>query len=271
MIGIRPFRCTGFIAIGILAVISFIMSRLEAAPVAGEFEQANKLYEQGRFKEAAVAYERLVEHGVEAPALYFNLGNAWYKAGQNGRAVAAYLRAERLAPRDPAIRFNLDFVRRNVTGQSASVPFWQRWLRRLSLNEWAMAASAALWVWLLLLAVREFRPNWQPMLRGYPMAAGIVTASAALALLTAIYDRTETKTAVVVVSEAPIRYGPLEESQTYYKLRDGSEVRVLDEKINSPTETWVQIEDTGGRPGWVKKDQLLNVFSQPTRKPSPLS
>src|SRR5206468_2741332 len=111
----------------------------------------------GKFKEAIPAYEHLIDSSVQSPTIYFNLGNAWYKVGQPGRAVAAYLRAERLAPRDPSVRFNLDFVRRQVSPQRAAVPFWQRTLRRLSLNEWAMGASAALWVWLLLLAAREFR------------------------------------------------------------------------------------------------------------------
>src|SRR5438046_9782179 len=92
---------------------------LPAAPPNAEFEQANKLYEQGKFKEAAAAYQSLTDHGVEAPAVYFNLGNAWYKAGQNGLAVAAYLRAERLAPRDPSDRFTFYFVRHKFNGTGA--------------------------------------------------------------------------------------------------------------------------------------------------------
>ena len=87
---------------------------LPAAPPNAEFEQANKLYEQGKFKEAAAAYQTLIDRGAESPTIYYNLGNAWYKAGQNGRAVAAYLHTERLAPRDPNVRFNLNFVRNKV-------------------------------------------------------------------------------------------------------------------------------------------------------------
>ena len=101
----------------LLAVLLLMPREAVAAVAANEFEQANKLYEQGKFKDAAAVYERLIKQGIESPAIFFNLGNAWYKAGQNGLAVAAYLRAERLAPRDPAIRFNLDFIRRKVTGQ----------------------------------------------------------------------------------------------------------------------------------------------------------
>jgi tetratricopeptide (TPR) repeat protein len=232
-----------------------------ASAVSGEFEQANKLYEQGKFREAVAAYQQLIDRGVQSPAIYFNLGNGWYKAGQNGRAVAAYLQAERLAPRDPSIRFNLDFIRRRISVTGAAVPFWQRWLRRLSVNEWAIAAAAAVWIWMLLLAAREIRRSWQPMLRGYTLWSGVLAAILILALAAAVYDRNQAKTAVVVVPEATVRYGPLEESQTFYKLPDGSEVRILDEKINSKEDAWVQIEDAHGRPGWVKRDQVLPVFS----------
>ena len=72
---------------------------LLAAPVRGEnlapaFDQANRLYEQGKYAEAASAYENLLHADSNSPALYFNLGNARFKAGQSGRAIAAYRQAE---------------------------------------------------------------------------------------------------------------------------------------------------------------------------------
>src|SRR5262249_17914429 len=54
-------------------------SELETA-----FDQANKLFERGKYSEAAAAYEKLVTPGHVSPALYFNLGNAYFKAGQPG-------------------------------------------------------------------------------------------------------------------------------------------------------------------------------------------
>ena len=49
------------------------------------FDAANKLYEQGKFMEAAAGYQRLLESGRRSVVLYFNLGNARFKAGQVGR------------------------------------------------------------------------------------------------------------------------------------------------------------------------------------------
>ena len=68
------------------------------------FESANKLYEEGKFGDAALAYEKLAGAGQSSAALYFNLGNAFLRAGQIGRAIAAYRQAGRITPRDPDVR-----------------------------------------------------------------------------------------------------------------------------------------------------------------------
>ena len=56
------------------------------------FETGNKLYEERKFTEAAVAYQTTVDCGQGSPALYFNLGNALFKSGNIGRSILAYRR-----------------------------------------------------------------------------------------------------------------------------------------------------------------------------------
>src|SRR6185436_11225451 len=82
-----------------------------AEDVAVTFDGANKLYEQGKFVEAAAGYEKLVLGGQSSAPIYYNLGNAYFKSGQIGRAIRAYRQAERLTPRDPDLRANLQFAR----------------------------------------------------------------------------------------------------------------------------------------------------------------
>src|SRR4051794_15821172 len=53
---------------------------------ASAFDAANKLYEQGNYKQAADAYKLLVQKAQVSAPLYFNLGNALFKAGQIGQA-----------------------------------------------------------------------------------------------------------------------------------------------------------------------------------------
>src|SRR5581483_1564421 len=44
-----------------------------AADVSSDFDAANNLYAQGRFTDAAAAYEKLLQAGQVSPAIYFNL------------------------------------------------------------------------------------------------------------------------------------------------------------------------------------------------------
>ncbi|MDB6037141.1 MAG: hypothetical protein JWM99_982, partial [Verrucomicrobiales bacterium] len=56
---------------------------------------------------------------------------------------------------------------------------------------------------------------------------------------------------VIVANEAAARFGPLEESQVAFTLRDGSEVQILAARPG-----WVEIKDGRGRRGWVAHDSL---------------
>src|SRR6266542_646181 len=43
-----------------------------ADDVSTAFDQANKLYEEGKFTDAAAAYQKMLQQGRASPALYFN-------------------------------------------------------------------------------------------------------------------------------------------------------------------------------------------------------
>lgn len=239
-----------------------------AAEVEAGFEQANRLYEQGKFTEAAAAYRPMLAPAGGSAAVWFNLGNAEFKAGRTGRAIAAWLEAERLAPRDPAVRFNLAFARKRVTGaEAAPSPLWQRSLHSLTLNEWTVLAACALWVWLLLLCLREFKPGLRPALRGYTATAGIAAGLLAGCLGAAVTAQSRLQAGVVVVPEAILRSGPLEEARTLHQMRDGTEVTVLDAKAvgGAASVEWLQVRDAAGRTGWAKADQFAVVGGSAAR------
>ena len=243
---------------GLLVCAASVPARAEDPSIA--FDADNKLYEQGRFAEAAAAYDKLLPSGNRAETLWFNLGNAWFKAGQLGRAIAAYRQAERLAPRDPAVRFNLQFARKKATGaEAAPAPALERAMAALTLNEWAVIAAIFVWIWFGLLAVRESRPALRPALSGYTATAGAVTALLIGCAAIAANIRFNTLAAVVVVPEAIARSGPLEEAKVLHQFRDGAELTVLDQKdltLGDQKQIWLQVRDGANRTGWLKGDQV---------------
>lgn len=220
-----------------------------AADAAGDFDAANRLYEQGRFQEAAAAYTSLTAT-AGTPALWFNLGNAQFKSGQVGEAIAAYRVAQSLAPRDPDIRANLQFARDQVTGPSLRPGWLDRQLATLTLNEWTLLAAGPAWLFLFALALRQLRPALAPRLRWATWLTGLGAALGASLLLTVALRAPGRDWRVVSVREADVRHGPFEESQSAFTVHDGAELRELDRK-----DGWVRVTD-GQRSGWLRGEQL---------------
>ena len=185
-------------------------SLLVASDGAGAFDAANRLYEEGKYVDAANAYQALVQSGSVSPSLYFNLGNALFKSSQIGHAIAAYRQASQWTPRDPDVRANLQFARNQVQGPTLRASRWERWLGRLSLDEWTWLAASAIWLVFLLLATMQLRPVLRRVLRNYAIAAGAAAVALCVCLGWAVSNHATAKTAIVITRDAAVRAGPLE-------------------------------------------------------------
>ncbi len=227
---------------------------LPATSVEGAFDAANQLYEQGKYAEAAGAYERLVQAGSVSPVLYFNLGNARFKSSQIGRAIAAYRQAAQLTPRDPDVRANLQFARNRVQGTTVRASRWARGLGMLSLDEWTELAVAAVWLTFLLLAAMQLRPNLRRPLRSYTAVCGGAAVILGACLGCALTNHRTVDIAIVTRGDATVRNGPLEESKDAFTAHDGAELRVLDRK-----DEWLQVTDGARSIGWLRREQALVV------------
>ena len=247
----RAARIFGWLLLALMP----LASRLPADEVQTDFEAANKLYEEGKFAEAVGAYGKLMDAGKVSAAIYFNRGNAFFRLGQIGRAIVAYHQAERLAPGDRELRANLQIARTKARGGVPySAPRWKGLLRALSLNEWALLTAAGVWAMFLFLAVVQWRADLRPVMQKYAAAAGVVALVAGICLIVRLNSDYFVSQAVVVVGEAEIRNGPLDESVGLFKVRDGAELEILDRK-----EGWLQVADSTQRSGWVHADQIIVV------------
>ena len=251
--GVRA-SVTSYVLLAFLLALPSCMGAENSAnaEISLAFDAANKLYAQGKFAEAAGAYEKLAQSGTVSPALYFNLGNACFKASQLGRAIAAYRHAERLTPRDPDIGANLQFARNQVQGPTLRPGRWERWLGSLNLNEWTGLSAIALWLTFGLLTLRALRPALARSLRTWIFVAGAGSALLMACLTLAWTGQSHHRTAIVTTKEATVRNGPLDESPSSFTANDGAELRVLDHK-----DDWLQVTDGTRRVGWVKRDSAL--------------
>jgi len=72
----------------------------EAASAEFWLEKGNSLYEQGRYDEAAVSYDRSIMLDAQLEAAWFNKGNALYMRGDYDNALLAFDRAIKINPQD---------------------------------------------------------------------------------------------------------------------------------------------------------------------------
>jgi tetratricopeptide (TPR) repeat protein len=246
-----------------VSLLSFGMAHAAgAADPATAFDRANKLYEQGKFPEAAKAYDELIHSGHVSAPLHFNLGNAFLKAGEAGRAIVHYRIARRLAPRDPVIEANLRFARAAVKSGIEKATFWSAWNRIASLNELTLFTAALLWGWLAIQIAGLIQPARKETLRRIAVWCGTAAVLAGAWLAALWWEQIGSRPAVIAAKEAVVRFGPLDESQSAFTLHDGAEVHVRNSKND-----WLEIETPGGQLGWIRRDQAVQLDS-PGQSPS---
>ena len=229
--------------LGLLVLIQFCA--LAGTPSA-DFDAANRLYEKGDYAGAVAAYGKLTDSGKASAALWFNGGNAFFKNGQIGRAIFAYRHAERLDPRDPDIRANLKFALSTVPGNNARTSNLDRALELLTINERGVLTLIALWICFGCLAVGQLRPGWKNALRMLVVGSAIFAIFFGAWYLQGLIERATDRKVVVIAPAAAVRFGPLEESQVSFNVRDGNELQLLGRK-----DKWLQVADASNRSGWI--------------------
>jgi tetratricopeptide (TPR) repeat protein len=243
----KPRGLAGFI----LFLALFFATHLFAADPTADFSTANKLYAEGKFSDAAAAYEKMLSGGVSSPALLFNAGNAEFKAGHLGRAIATYRRAALRSPRDAELRANLAFVRNQVQGATHRENRWLNWTGAFTLNEGTVLTAVLFWLTLALFIARQLRPALIPKLKNatWILAALTIFSLSVLGLRAA--NHFTQATAVVTAAETTARSGPFDEAQSAFTVHDGAELVVLDRHGD-----WVQVAGRAGKTGWLPVKQV---------------
>jgi len=245
------------IAFLILSATVAAAIRLSAQPdpdPSAAFDAANRLYEEGRYREAVEAYQDI---DTKAPfaALHFNLGNAFYQAGKPGQAIAEFRHAHALAPRDRDVTSNLKFVRNSVSGPTWKSHWTERLVQRLAPAEWHWATSASLWLCFGLLALGQVRPGWRPGLRRPVIATALLAATLLGLTFWNDYDLGSRRFAVVVEPEVVVRLGPFDASPAAMTVKDGAELLVVDQKGD-----WFQVTADGRASGWIRADTVRPLW-----------
>ncbi|MBR1521933.1 MAG: tetratricopeptide repeat protein [Bacteroidaceae bacterium] len=236
-----------------LSIIIFQLSC--SVTLAASKVEADALYEQEKYTEAAAAYEAVLKNDGVAAELYYNLGNCYYKLDEIPLAVLNYERAFLLDPGDGDIRANLALARGKTIDKVVppSEMFFVTWWRNLtncmSVNAWATLGISAFVLMLLGVLVYMFvSPIWTRKLGVYgAMVLLVIAVIANLAAVSQHVGQTNRTTAIILSPVVTVKSSPSEKSTDLFLIHEGSKVEILDGSMKG----WMEVKFEEGKQGWI--------------------
>jgi tetratricopeptide (TPR) repeat protein len=225
-------------------------------------QQANELYAQGEYLQAANLYERILQEQGVAPELFYNLGNAYFKAHDIARAILNYERALRLNPRFADARYNLELAELRVLDNitPAETFFLKRWIDKLvsnyTSNQW-FYFSWAMFILGLVGALLFVFGRSRALRKSAFTVAIVVFAVSALTLTFAVVRKNQFQNqndAIVMIGVISVKSAPDRSGTDLFELREGTKVH-----IRTTLGDWVEIMIGDGRIGWVERRQIEQI------------
>lgn len=229
------------------------------------FEQANILYNEGKFAEAIDRYEVILDTDKHSAELYFNIANAHYKLNNVGPSVYYYEKALALKPDDKDTKNNLAFANNMRIDAIDNLPevglsrFVKKVTNSLSFDAWAKV-SVALVLFFVVFYLLYYFTFQTGKKRFYFVSStlSIILAFIALVITFYNYDVVKNKNpAIVFAQESQVKSEPNLRSDEAFTLHEGTKVQVLDTVNN-----WKKIKLSDGKTGWIPDEdiKLLTIF-----------
>ncbi len=220
-----------------------------------QLKEANTQYEAGKYAEAAVLYEDILENNYESTAVYFNLGNAYYQQQKTAEAMLNFERAKRLSPNDSEIEHNLSMTKELISIKIESYPvlFYKQWainvVHFLSSGIWSFLALISMWLcvasalFFILKAVGKQKKQ--------AFFSSITAFGLALLFIFLAYSKytkeTKKDEAIVFAETIALKNGPSVGSKDLESVAAGTKIRIEDK-----VEEWVKVVLSNEKEGWIQ-------------------
>lgn len=245
----------------ILSVLFWTLGSVFAASGALE-QQAEDLYREGKYNEAAEAYHKVLESGWESAALYYNLGNCYYKLGENTRAILNYERALILNPGNGDVKYNLEMAQKAIVDKIEVLPelFLLRWYKAVvsnfSADQWAYISVGLFILCLCMVAMFFYSASVWAKKTGF-FSGAILFIFTILAVSFAFKQNERVKNrdyAILTTPSVTVKGAPDNSGTSLFVVHEGLKVRVI-----GTLGDWYNIRLADGNEGWVLKSDLEKI------------
>jgi len=245
-----------FVALYIFLSFSVLASSAEQL-----IKKANDFYAKKQYDNALIVYLQVLDQGLEAPELYYNIGNVYFRKGEIAKAILFYERAYRLDPTNDKIKYNLDFANQFVQDKFEQVPefFLKRWWHTLALllsaNVWAIVSL--IFFLLLLVSIYIFLFAKQLIYRKIAFSLGFVfllISVFAFSFAKTNYNYYTKSNEAIIMYTSSVRSSPSDDGTELYILHQGVKVKVI-----SISDGWYEVRLPNGSIGWIKREKLEKI------------
>jgi tetratricopeptide (TPR) repeat protein len=219
-----------------------------------DFAKADQAYGEGRYEEAAAAYQAVVGSGHWSANVFYNLGNAYYRLGKFGLAIVNYERALALEPHHPEADTNLRLARDEARALELRKDLVERYAGYVTVKQWAIAAAAGFWI-ALFVATHLLFTGRRSIGRIALVALGlVVSAVSVFAIVTLENGPSGRDLAIVTGQNVVARIATADSAQTVVALPAGSAIKVLSERGD-----WLYAALPNDQHGWIPASAVERV------------
>lgn len=246
----------------ILLVCVLFSIRLIASDYATTFANANTAYSKKEYAKAIELYETIVSENQQAPALFFNLGNAYFQTGDFAHAILNYERAKKLNPDDEDILINLKSANQKIEDKIEVAPtlflvtFKEKLITFLSEKSWSLLCIFSLVLGAILIGVFISSSHYLLKKAGFYLGSSfLVLFIATFFIAKSSYNAAKVHNEAIVTVPSVTVYGsPSDSSTKLFILHQGSKVVIRDEN-----EGWMEIRIANDNVGWIKNIQVEKI------------
>jgi tetratricopeptide (TPR) repeat protein len=236
---------------------------LSATPAQDLVISASEAYKKNDFSKAILLYQQVInEYELQAPEVYFNLGNAYFKVTDYPSAILYYERAAKLAPADEDIQFNLNLANQKTEDRIEAIPemFYIRWFQAIrnmgDQDFWAIVFLLlfSISIALFILFIQTTSSSKKKL--GFYGFIGVFTLSLIVFSLAMSMHTKQTNhhEAIVFSGSVSVKSSPVESGTGLFVIHAGTKVKITDELGD-----WLRIRIADGNEGWILASDLERI------------
>jgi len=222
-----------------------------------QFQSGIELYKRGNYTQSARKFEETLKSGTESGAIYFNLGNCYFKMGKLGKARVAYEKAKYFLPRDHDLNGNLAYLATKLEDK-VQLPEENVFLRMsfmpskfFTRNEMSLFVLIIFIIILLLWLSLILRIPFRRIVIGKIIVFMAIFIWLTTVLCVKIKNENNSNFGVVMIKEAPVRWGNTDDDKVAFYLHEGTKVLIRQQRGS-----WFLVTIGNDKTGWIKNSFL---------------